>query len=55
MDFIISPPVLTNQQKPSYKSILVIINWLTIIVYNKHIKIIISISELAKVLIHLVI
>ena len=54
MDFVIGLPILTNEKRNSYDSILVIINWLTKIVYYMLIIVTINAPGLAKVIINVV-
>ena len=55
MDFMIGLPVSINLKKNSYDSILIIVNWLTKIVYHKPVKITLDAPVLAKVIIDVVI
>ena len=54
MDFVTNLPISTNSKENSYDSILIIINWLTKMVYYKLIKVIINIPGLVKVIINMV-
>ena len=55
MDFVIGLSMSTNWNRHSYDSILVIIDWLTKIVYYKLVKITIDVPGLAKVIINMVV
>ena len=55
LDFDIDLPVSTNSKNESYDSILVIVDHLTKIVYYELIKVMTNISDLAKVIINIVI
>ena len=55
MDFVTGVPISTNWKGDSYDFILVIINWLTKIVYYKPVKITINASGLAEVIIDVIV
>ena len=55
MDFVIELPILTNWKGDNDDSILVIIDWLTKMVYYKPVKIAINTSDLADVIIDIVV
>lgn len=55
MDFVASLPISSDWKKYSYNSILVIVDWLTKMVYYESIKIIIYVSSLAKAIIDMVV
>ena len=54
MDFVISLPLFFDQKSDSYDSILVIVNYLTKMVYYKPVKITINTLELAEESINMV-
>ena len=55
MDFVTSLPVSIDWKRCSYNSILVIVDWLTKIVYYKPVKITFNAPELAEVIIDVVV
>ena len=55
MDFVIGLPVSANWKDKTYNSILVIVDWLTIILYYKLVKVPIDASSLAEVIIDMVV
>ena len=55
IDFVTGLPILTNWKKDSYNSILVIVEWLTNMVYYKPVKITINVLGFAKVIINMVV
>ena len=55
MDFMTGLPVSINWRGDSYDSILVIVDWLTKMVYYKPVKIIFDAPGLAKVIIDVVV
>lgn len=55
IDFVSCLLILTDQKKDSYNPILVIVNWLTKIVYSMAVQIIINILGFAKIIIDVVI
>ena len=55
MNFIIGFSIITNWKGNSYNPILVIVDWLTKLIYYEPIKITINISGLAKVIINIVV
>ena len=55
MDFVISPPISANWKDDSYDSILVIVDWLTKMVYYELVKVIINAPGLAEVIINVVV
>ena len=55
MDFVTGLSISINWKKNSYDSILVIVNWLTKMVYYKPVKITIDASSLAKIIINMVV
>ena len=55
MDFVTGLPISIDWKKDSYDSILVIVNWLTKMVYYKPVKIILDAAKLAEVIIDVVI
>ena len=55
MDFVTGLPISINWKRDSYNSILVIINWLTKMVYYKPVKITINAPGLAGVIIDVVV
>ena len=55
MDFVTGLPISTNWKGDSYDSILVIINWLTKMVYYEPIKVIIDTLGLAEVIFNMVV
>ena len=55
MDFVTSLLITTNWKRDSYKFILVIVDWLTKMVYYKTVKITINIPRLSQVIIDLVV
>ena len=54
MKFVTSLLILMDLKRDSYDSILVIVNWLTKMVYYKQVKVTINIISLAEVIINLV-
>ena len=54
MNFVTGLPISINWKRDSYNSILVIVDWLTKMVYYKPVKITINASGLAKVIINVV-
>ena len=54
MDFLIGLPVSTSWKGKSYDSILVIIDWLTKMVYYEPVKVTIDAPGLAEVIINVV-
>ena len=55
IDFVMSLPISTGWKGNSYDSILVIVDWLTKMVYYKLIKVTINASSLAKVIINVIV
>ena len=55
MDFVTGIPILTDWKRDNYDSILVIVNWLTKMVYYKPVKVTIDVSGLVKVSINVVV
>lgn len=55
IDFIIGLPILTNWKGESYDSILVIVDWLTKVVYYKPVKVTIDTPGLAEVILDVVV
>ena len=55
IDFVTCLAILTNWKEDNYDSNLVIIDWLTKIVYYKLVKVIINIPELAEVIINVIV
>lgn len=55
MDFITSLPISTNWNDKTYNFILVILDQLTKIVYYELVKVMIDTSDLAKVIINIVV
>lgn len=55
MNFITNLQILTNEKYESYDFILIIINYLKKMAYYKLIKIIINISDLAEIMIDIVV
>ena len=55
IDFMTGLPILTDWKRDSYDSILVIVDWLIKMVYQKPVKITINVPGLAEVIINLVI
>ena len=55
MDFVTGLPISNNSKKDSYDSILVIIDWLTKMVYYKLVKITLNIPGLAEVIIDVIV
>ena len=55
IDFVTGLPILTDWERDSYDSILVIIDWLTKIVYYKPIKVTINTPDLTEVIINVVV
>lgn len=55
MDFVTRLPIFTNWKGETYDSILVIIDWLTKIVYYKPVKVTINVPALAKMIINTVV
>ncbi len=55
MNFVIRLPILTNWKDDSYDLILVIVDWLTKIIYYELVKIIIDNLNLAKVILDMII
>ena len=55
MNFMTGLPISTNWKRESYDSILVIVNWLTKIVYYKLVKVIINAPGLANVILDVVV
>ena len=55
MDFVTALPVLINWKRDSYNPILVIVDWLTKMVYYKLVKIILDAPKLAQVIIDVVV
>ena len=55
MDFVTRLPVLTDWKGETYDSILVIVDWLTKIVYYKQVKITIDTPGLAKVILNVIV
>ena len=54
IDFVTGLPILTDWKEDSYDSILVIVNWLTKMVYYKPVKVTIDAPGLAEVIINVV-
>ena len=55
MDFVTGLPISTDWKGDSYNSILVIVNWLTKMVYYKPVKVTIDTPGLAEVIINVVV
>ena len=55
MDFVTKISISTNWKEENYDSILVIVNWLTKIVYYKPVKVTINVPRLAEILLDKVI
>ena len=55
MDFMTSLPVLINWKRESYNFILFIVDWLTMTVYYKQVKITLNAPKLAKIIINVVV
>lgn len=55
MDFVTGLPISTNWKGKSYNFILVIVNWLTKIVYNELVKVTIYAMRLDEVLLDVVV
>ena len=55
IDFVTGLPISINWKRDSYNSILVIVNWLTKMVYDKPVKITIDIPGFAKVIVDVVV
>lgn len=55
MNFIIGFLILTNWESHCYKSILIIIDWQVNIVYHKSVKNKIDITDLAKVILNIIV
>lgn len=55
MDFVTGLPISTNWKVETYDTILVIVDWLTKMIYYKPVKIIINVSGLAEVIIEAVV
>ena len=55
MDFVTGLPILTNWKGDNYNSILVIVDWLTKMVYYKSVKVTINAPDLAEVIIHVIV
>ena len=55
IDFVTSLPISTDWKRNSYNVILVIVNWLTKLVYYKPVKINIDTIDLAEVIINMVV
>ena len=55
MDFITNLPISTDWKRDSYDLILVIVDWLTKIVYYKPVKVIIDTPGFIKVIINIVV
>ena len=55
MDFLTGFLIAANEKDDSYNSILVIVDWLTKIIYSEPIKVMINISGLRKVIINVVV
>ena len=55
MDFVTGLLILIDWKGDSYNSILVIVDWLTKIIYYKPVKIIIDAPGLAKIIIDMVV
>ena len=54
-DFVTGLPILINWKRDSYDSILIIIDWLTKVVYYHLVKITINASGFAKIIIDVVV
>lgn len=55
IDFVISLPILTYCRRKSNNFILIIVNWLTKIIYYKPLQITINALKLAKIILKVVI
>ena len=55
MDFVTGLPILTDWKGDSYDSILVIVDWLTKMVYYEPVKVTIDALELAKIILDMVV
>ena len=55
MDFVTCLPILTNWKRDIYDSILVIIDWLTKMIYYKHIKVTINALGLIEIIINVIV
>ena len=55
MDFVTRLPISTNWKGDTYNSILVIINWLTKMVYYEPVKVTINTFGLAKIILDMVV
>lgn len=55
IDFVISLPVFTNKKSEIYYLILIIVDWLTKMVYYQPVKIIVDVPDLVKVIINTVV
>ena len=55
MDFVTDLPILTDWNRDSYDLILVIVNWLTKMVYYKPVKVTINAPSLAEIIINMVV
>ena len=55
MDFVTSLPISTNWKGNNYDSILIIVNWLTKMVYYKPVKVTINAPGLAEVIINVIV
>ena len=55
MDFVMGLPISPNWKENSYNSILVIVNWLTKMVYYKPVMITIDAPRLAKIILDIVV
>ena len=55
MDFVTGLPISTDKKGDSYDFILVIINWLTKMVYYKPVQVTINASRLAEVILDIVV
>ena len=55
IDFVTGLPVLIDWKRNSYNSILVIVNWLTKMIYYKPVKITLDVSGLAEVIIDVIV